>query len=81
MKSDRNKSYKAGRKGRQASQFGPRHGAPGKSAGGARNGTTGPNLQRYLALAREAEAAGDRVQSEYYYQHAEHYHRKSQKQD
>jgi hypothetical protein len=31
--------------------------------------------ERYLALAREAERSDDRVVSENYYQHAEHYFR------
>ena len=31
--------------------------------------------EKYLALARDAYSAGDRVKSENYYQHAEHYHR------
>ena len=31
--------------------------------------------ERYLALAREAERSDDRVSSENYYQHAEHYFR------
>jgi hypothetical protein len=33
------------------------------------------NFKRYMDLAREAASAGDKVQSEYYYQHADHYHR------
>lgn len=31
------------------------------------------NFDRYTALALTAAASGDAVQSEYYYQHAEHY--------
>ena len=33
------------------------------------------NYERYLALARQAATDGDAVQSEYWYQHAEHYFR------
>ena len=33
------------------------------------------NYQRYLALAREAATEGDAVQTEHWYQHAEHYFR------
>ena len=33
------------------------------------------NYERYLALAREATSAGDAVQTENWYQHAEHYFR------
>ena len=32
-------------------------------------------LDRYLTLARDATSAGDRIASENYYQHAEHYYR------
>ena len=32
-------------------------------------------LEKYLALARDAAAQGDRVQAENFYQHAEHYFR------
>jgi hypothetical protein len=32
-------------------------------------------FERYVALAREAAAAGDRIAAENYYQHAEHYFR------
>jgi len=32
-------------------------------------------LEKYLALARDAQSAGDRVAAENYYQHAEHYYR------
>lgn len=33
------------------------------------------NFKRYMELAREAASSGDAVQSEYYYQYADHYHR------
>lgn len=32
-------------------------------------------LEKYLALARDATAAGDRISAENFYQHAEHYYR------
>jgi hypothetical protein len=32
-------------------------------------------LEKYLALARDAQAAGDRIAAENFYQHAEHYYR------
>jgi hypothetical protein len=32
-------------------------------------------LDKYLSLARDAMAAGDRISSENYFQHAEHYYR------
>ena len=59
---------------------GPR--PPHRSATFDRNG---PNVkirgnayqvfERYLALAREAQSAGDRIAAENFYQHAEHYFR------
>jgi hypothetical protein len=33
------------------------------------------HYERYLALAREAASEGDTVQTEHWYQHAEHYFR------
>jgi len=35
-------------------------------------------FERYIALAREASSAGDRISAENYYQHAEHYYRMMQ---
>ena len=32
-------------------------------------------LNKYLVLAREALSSGDRIQAEYYFQHADHYSR------
>jgi hypothetical protein len=32
-------------------------------------------LEKYVALARDAQAAGDRIAAENYFQHAEHYFR------
>ncbi len=38
-------------------------------------GTANQIWDKYLALARDAGSAGDRVSAENYYQHAEHYYR------
>mgnify|MGYP000234332670 CR=1 FL=1 len=38
-------------------------------------GTAQQVMDKYLALARDAASAGDRVQAESYFQHADHYHR------
>ncbi len=38
-------------------------------------GTAAQVLEKYLNLAKEAATSGDRVASENYYQHAEHYYR------
>jgi hypothetical protein len=38
-------------------------------------GTASQIFEKYLALARDAQASGDRVMAENYLQHAEHYYR------
>lgn len=38
-------------------------------------GSASQVLEKYLALARDATAAGDRISAENYFQHAEHYYR------
>lgn len=38
-------------------------------------GSAAQVLERYLAMARDASAAGDRIAAENYLQHAEHYYR------
>ena len=38
-------------------------------------GTAQQVLDKYLALARDAHSAGDRINTENYFQHAEHYYR------
>ena len=38
-------------------------------------GSTYQIFERYLALAREATASGDRIGAENFYQHAEHFFR------
>lgn len=57
------------------------------SGGGGRNnfesngpevkvrGTAQQVLEKYLALANDAQSSGDRINAESYFQHAEHYHR------
>ena len=39
------------------------------------NGTARQRYERYLASAREAQLAGDEIEMENCYQHAEHYYR------
>ena len=46
-----------------------------KRGSGPRGNAPEPSLKRYLALAHAAEAEGDVVASQNYYQHAEHYFR------
>jgi len=60
----------------------------GRKPGNSRNQTfdsNGPSIrvrgnayqvmEKYLTLARDASASGDRIAAENYYQHAEHYYR------
>ena len=42
---------------------------------GRNKGNITQQYQKYLKLAKEASSSGDRVQSEYYYQFADHYSR------
>ena len=45
------------------------------SNGSAVRGNARQVMEKYLALAREASSAGDRIAAEGYFQHAEHYFR------
>lgn len=66
-----------GGNGRQGPEAGRGQKRGAKNGGRPQKGASpAQSVERYLALAREAEAAGDIVQSQYYYQHAEHYLRK-----
>ena len=58
----------------------PGGGAPKHQGGrapvpGRDNASARRNYERYVALAREAAAAGDTIEMENCYQHAEHYFR------
>jgi hypothetical protein len=44
-------------------------------------GNVRAKYERYLALAREAAQAGDEVEKENFYQHAEHYFREMNNRD
>ena len=50
---------------------------PGNAGGNARDnrqrGNAAQLLEKYKSLARDAQLAGDRVQTEYYLQYADHY--------
>ncbi len=43
--------------------------------GSAARGNARQIMERYLALARDASSAGDRITAEGHFQHAEHYYR------
>lgn len=65
----------------------PRGNKPRSSGGGGRNnfesngpdgkvrGTAQQVLDKYLALARDAQSSGDRINAESFFQYAEHYYR------
>ncbi len=46
-----------------------------KNSGPAVRGNARQVMEKYLALARDATTAGDRITAEGYFQHAEHYYR------
>ncbi|QIL01405.1 DUF4167 domain-containing protein [Sphingomonas sinipercae] len=50
-------------------------GQPGNRQDNRQRGNAAQLLEKYKNMARDAQLAGDRVQSEYYLQFAEHYHR------
>lgn len=49
--------------------------ASDQQAHAARGPTSRASYEQYLALARAKALAGDLIESERYYQYAEHYHR------
>ena len=49
--------------------------APNRQRQNGSAGNAHRNYERYLALAREATLAGDPIEAENWYQHAEHYFR------
>jgi len=63
-----------GRGGQQ--QRGPNLGGqPGNRQDNRQRGNAAQLLEKYKALARDSQLAGDRVQTEYYLQYADHYFR------
>jgi hypothetical protein len=65
--------------GRRRGRGGPRGpnlgGQPGNRQDNRQRGNAAQLLEKYKALARDAQLAGDRVQTEYYLQYADHYFR------
>ena len=59
---------------RRSRPSGRGHAVPRQHQNGA-NGNALRNYERYLTLAREASLAGDTIEAENCYQHAEHYFR------
>ncbi|CAA9516212.1 MAG: Eukaryotic translation initiation factor 3 subunit 10 [uncultured Sphingomonas sp.] len=50
-------------------------GQPGNRTDNRQRGNAAQLLEKYKNMARDAQLAGDRVQTEYYLQYADHYHR------
>lgn len=66
--------------GRRRGRGGQRPNVGGQSGGGNRQdnrqrGNAAQLLEKYKSMARDSQLAGDRVQTEYYLQYAEHYFR------
>jgi hypothetical protein len=61
-----------GRGGQRGQNLG---GQPGNRQDNRQRGNAAQLLEKYKNLARDAQLAGDRVQTEYYLQYADHYFR------
>jgi Domain of unknown function (DUF4167) len=61
-----------GRGGQRGQNLG---GQPGNRQDNRQRGNAAQLLEKYKSMARDAQLAGDRVQTEYYLQYAEHYFR------
>jgi hypothetical protein len=79
-----NNRQQGGRRRGRGGQRGQNLGSGGSGGGGGQPGNRQDNRQRgnaaqllekYKSLARDAQLAGDRVQTEYYLQYADHYFR------
>ena len=72
MISNRQGGRRRGRGGQRGQNLG---GQPGNRQDNRQRGNAAQLLEKYKSLARDSQLAGDRVQTEYYLQYAEHYHR------
>jgi Domain of unknown function (DUF4167) len=71
-----NSKRSRGRQGRNKPHMQPRNNTYESSGPEVKvRGSAAQVLERYLAMARDASAAGDRIAAENYLQHAEHYYR------
>ena len=61
--------------GKRSFGQGPNRSYESSGPGVKLRGTAAQVFEKYLALARDASSSGDRVASENFYQHAEHYYR------
>ena len=70
------KQSNAARRGPRNNKQRPRPGQQRPNGGRPNGDSVGDakrNYERYMALARDAASAGDSIESENFYQHAEHY--------
>ena len=73
MINNRQGGRRRGRGGQRPPNIGG--GQPGNRQDNRQRGNAAQLLEKYKNMARDAQLGGDRVQSEYYLQFAEHYHR------
>jgi hypothetical protein len=60
---------------RSSTRSGPRTDKRSSASSTRQTASDRQAYERYLALAREKTSAGERIEAENYYQHAEHYFR------
>ena len=72
MINQRQGGRRRGRGGQRGQNLG---GQPGNRQDNRQRGNAAQLLEKYKNLARDAQLAGDRVQTEYYLQYADHYYR------
>lgn len=75
MKPNTNFKRSRGRSNRRPQGSNNRSQGGGNAAENRVRGNASQILEKYLGLARDAQASGDRVTAEYYLQHADHYYR------
>ena len=75
MKPNTNFKRSRGRSNRRPQGSNNRSQGGGNAAENRVRGNASQVLEKYLGLARDAQASGDRVTAEYYFQHADHYYR------
>jgi hypothetical protein len=69
---NRQNGRRRGRGGQRGQNLG---GQPGNRQDNRQRGNAAQLLEKYKSMARDAQLAGDRVQTEYYLQYADHYFR------
>ena len=72
MINNRQGGRRRGRGGQRGQNLG---GQPGNRQDNRQRGNAAQLLEKYKSMARDAQLAGDRVQTEYYLQYADHYFR------